>query len=131
MALKIEFVKQVLRFGIVGTTAAVVNLAIVIGLVEFKLLSPLGANIIAFAIAFQVSYFGHRLWTFSRTTNTHKTAIPRLLVISVSSFIANEGFFYVFLTVFQLPYILALFLTLTVLPVISFIFNKWWVFQEI
>ncbi|MES2218329.1 MAG: GtrA family protein [Pseudomonadota bacterium] len=130
MVLKIEFVKQVIRFVLIGSTAAMVNFSIVIALVESGLLSPLYANIIAFSIAFQVSYFGHRYWTFNRTVNTHKIAVPRLLLISGSSFIANEGIFYIFLNVFQLPYILALFLTLTVLPIVSFTFNKLWVFQE-
>jgi putative flippase GtrA len=130
MVLKVELLKQVMRFVVIGTLAAMVNLSIVISLVEANVLSPLLANIFGFAVAFQVSYFGHRYWTFNRTYNTHKIAVPRLLLISGSSFIANEGIFYLFLNLFQLPYIFALFSTLTVLPIISFILNKLWVFQE-
>jgi putative flippase GtrA len=130
MALKIDLAKQILRFIVIGTLAALVNFSIVIALVEANIMSPLLANVFAFAVAFQVSYFGHRYWTFSRTINAHKIALPRLFVISGSSFIANEGIFYLFLNLFQLPYIFALFLTLTILPIISFVFNKLWVFQE-
>jgi putative flippase GtrA len=130
MALKIELLKQIIRFGLVGSSAALVNFSIVVALVESGLLTPLVANVVAFFIAFHVSYFGHRYWTFSRTSQTHKTAMPRLLLLSISNFIINEGIFYVFLNTFKLPYPLALFFTLAVLPVITFTINKLWVFRE-
>jgi putative flippase GtrA len=44
MASKIEFFKQIIRFGIVGSTAAMINMSIVIALVESHLLPPLLAN---------------------------------------------------------------------------------------
>ena len=130
MASKIEFFKQIIRFGIVGSTAAMINMSIVIALVESHLLPPLLANIIAFGCAFQVSYFGHRYFTFHRNINSHQRAAPRLLLVSTSNFIANEGLFYIFLNIVKLPYILALFVTLASLPIVSFTFNKLWVFHE-
>ena len=130
MVFKIELLKQIIRFGLVGSSAALVNFSIVVALVETGLFTPLAANIFAFFIAFHVSYFGHRYWTFHRSSQPHKSAMPRLLLLSITNFIINEGIFYVFLNTFKLPYPIALFFTLAVLPVITFTINKLWVFRE-
>jgi putative flippase GtrA len=130
MASRIDFLKQIMRFGIVGTTAAMVNLSIVIFIVQCGWLQPLYANVIAFFIAFQVSYFGHRYWTFSKTIAAHKSAIPKLLLVSGSNFIANEGLFYFFLNVMKIPYPLALLIVLATLPVVTFTLGKLWIFRE-
>jgi putative flippase GtrA len=130
MASRIDFLKQVMRFGIVGSCAAMVNLTIVIIIVQCGWLQPLYANVIAFFIAFNVSYFGHRYWTFNRTLTPHKAAIPKLLLVSGSNFIANEGLFYFFLNVMKLPYPLALIIVLATLPIVTFTLGKLWIFRE-
>jgi putative flippase GtrA len=55
---------QLARFGVVGVAAMTVHWLVVMVLVPLGLL-PLIANMIAFAIAFNVSYIGHRNWTFA------------------------------------------------------------------
>lgn len=129
MDLKIKLLKQIMRFGIVGCTAAFVNFSIVVGLVEFGSLPPLYANIIAFTFAFQVSYLGHRFWTFHETITQHHVAAPRLLLVSGSNFFANEALFYFFMNMLHLPYMPALLLTLSILPAVTFTFGKFWVFR--
>ncbi len=119
-----------MRFGIVGVTAASVHFSLVIFFVELYALKPLQANVIAFLIAFQVSYWGHRYWTFRGTTNSHRVALPRLFVICGSSFIANEGLYYLVLTYLKLPYPLALLVVFAILPLVNFTFEKFWVFQN-
>jgi putative flippase GtrA len=87
------------------------------------------ANIVAFALAFQVSYFGHRYWTFSHTVAEHRAAVPKLLLVSISNFFANEGLFYFFMSTFKLPYTVALLLVLAILPIVTFTFSKFWIFR--
>lgn len=128
MALSHKLLPQFMRFGIIGMFAAIVHLGTVILLVESNLLPPLLANIIAFMIAFQVSYFGHRLWTFQADTE-HRRAFPKLLLVSCTTFIANEGLFYLLMTIFKMPYIAALFIVLTLLPIFTFTLSKLWVFR--
>src|SRR5689334_4721737 len=89
---------QMTRFATVGVVAAVVHFSLVVLLVEFCFLHPLYANVIAFFLAFQVSYFGHRYWTFKGTSARHQTALPKLLLISSLCFVVNEGLFYILLT---------------------------------
>ena len=120
---------QLARFGIVGVTAASVHFAIVVFLVELHYLQPLIANIVAFCIAVQVSYWGHRIWTFRGTKKNHWVAFSRLLLVSIVAFTVNESMFYILMTEYQLPYPVALFLILTILPFIVFAVNKMWVFE--
>lgn len=120
---------QIARFGVVGVMAAAVHLSMVFFLVETYHWQPLVANIFAFLTAFQVSYWGNRRWTFDRTVTLHRVAFPRLLFLNSMSFVMNEGLFYFFLAVFHLPYMLALFLVLTILPIATFTLSKFWVFR--
>ncbi len=120
---------QLARFGVVGLCAAIVHFCSVVILVELHWLQPLLANIVAFCIAFQVSYWGHRCWTFNGTKQAHVVAFTRLLLVSSAAFIANEGLFYLLMQHFALPYPLALVLVLAVLPLFVFTLNKMWVFE--
>jgi len=120
---------ELTRFGLVGISAAMIHFAIVVALVESQWLQPLVANIVAFSVAFQISYWGHRYWTFSGTQQKHAVAFPRLLLVSGLAFITNESLFYILMTLFKLPYMLALLMVLSVLPVAVFTLNKLWVFE--
>jgi len=121
-------ITQIFRFGIVGLTAATVHFSTVIFLVQMRFFIPLIANILGFLVAFQVSYFGHRLWTFQSTLTLHRIAIPKLLFVQSINLVANESLFYVFLS-YHLPYPIALLIVLTILPIFTFISNKLWVFR--
>lgn len=120
---------QLTRFGIVGLTAATIHFCIVVLLVEMHWLQPLVANIAAFCVSVQASYWGHRTWTFSGTTQRHAVAFRRLLVVSIVAFVLNESMFYMLISQYKLPYPLALFIVLSVLPLIVFTVNKIWVFE--
>ena len=119
---------QLFRFGIVGLTAAAIHISIVIALVQHAQLVPLVANAFAFCISFQMSYWGHRLWTFNDTDTLHRTALPKLLIVQILNFIANESLFYVFLSL-NIPYPVALVFVLTILPIFTFVSSKLWVFR--
>lgn len=129
MVLKNKLFRQLIRFGMVGASAATVHFSIVISLVEVGLMQPLIANVVGFLVAFQVSYWGHRYWTFHETSALHRIALPKLLLVASSGFAANESLFYIFTVVFNLPYPLALFLILSILPAINFTLSKLWVFR--
>lgn len=121
-------IKQLFRFGLVGILAAAVHMGIVVLIVQTWLIEPLIANVFAFAFSFQVSYWGHRLWTFEGTTALHRDAFPKLVFIQAINFAANETLFYTFLSM-DLPYPIALFITLAILPVFTFFSSKLWVFR--
>jgi putative flippase GtrA len=121
-------IKQLFRFGVVGLTAATVHFYIVVSIVETWDIVPLIANVFAFGISFQISYWGHRMWTFVGTTTLHREAFPKLVFIQALNFAANESLFYVFLAM-DLPYPVALAIVLTILPIFTFVSSKLWVFR--
>ncbi len=119
---------QVCRFGIVGLTAAAIHFSIVVCLVRADWLAPLVANIVGFMVSFQVSYWGHRLWTFNDNMTLHRVAFLKLLLVQIVNFTANESLFYFFL-LFNFPYEVALLMVLTILPIFTFVSSKLWVFK--
>ncbi|HTM64465.1 MAG TPA: GtrA family protein [Gammaproteobacteria bacterium] len=120
---------QVARFLTVGVGAATVHFTIVVLLVQLLNYAPLIANVGGFVVSFQVSYWGHRLWTFSETDVSHREAYPKLVMVQVLNFCMNEYLFYFFLS-YNLPYPLALLIVLSILPAFTFVMNKFWVFQS-
>lgn len=122
--------QQLLRFGCIGAAAAAVHMGVVALLVPFGL-HPLLANIIGFVSAFNVSYLGHRFWTFgNRTPLSHKRSIARFWGIAVTSFAINELLFFLFLNYTTLPYLVALFLVLILVTPITFILSRVWAFAK-
>jgi hypothetical protein len=82
---------QLARFGVVGLTAASVHFSIVVILVQNELFVPLVANIVAFLISFQVSYWGHRRFTFPGSVTQHREAYSKLVFLQLANLAANEG----------------------------------------
>ena len=121
-------VGQVARFGIVGLSAAAIHFSTVMMLVQYFAMQPLVANILGFCVAFQMSYWGHRLWTFNAGSIQHSDALPRLIAVQIGNLVANEALFYTFLRM-HIPYQLALLIVLTTLPIFTFLLNKFWVFR--
>jgi putative flippase GtrA len=120
---------QISRFLTIGTLAAAVHFGMVVWLVQSYDYLPLIANVAGFVVSFQISYWGHRLWTFSGTDVSHREAYPRLVLIQVLNFGMNESLYYFFLG-FGLPYQWALLIVLAILPIFTFISSKFWVFQN-
>lgn len=125
---KFSLFLQIFRFGLVGLTAAAIHFSTVVFIVQFFAVAPLIANIFGFLISFQMSYWGHRRWTFHETESLHRIAIPKLFIVQILNFAGNETLFYVFLLL-KLPYPLALLIVLSILPFFTFVSSKLWVFR--
>ena len=121
--------QQIVRFGMVGCTGAFINMLVVVFMVEHLHWHPLTANIVGFLCSFNVSYLGHRLYTFSdQVSNKHMTSASRFLIIAVSGLLLNEGLFYLFLTYCHLHYTVSLIFVIAIIATINFILNKYWAF---
>lgn len=123
----IDLVKQLTRFGIVGLIAATIHFTTVVTIVTYTGMHPLLANIVAFVVSFQLSYWGHRTWTFRESIAAHREAFPKLLLVQAFNLIGSELLFFILLQM-NLPYKVALVLVLMILPVFTFLASKLWVF---
>jgi putative flippase GtrA len=120
---------QIFKFGCIGVLAAIVNFIVVIFLVEKFAWHPLTSNILGFILAFQVSFFGHRHWTFkSANIKNHHVAWAKFFIVAIFSLGLNQAS-YAFYLFFISHYTLALFLALATVPPITFILSKIWAFK--
>ncbi len=123
-------IKQLLRFGMTGCMAAMVQYLTVILIVETLHINPLWANVIGFACGFIVSFFGHRFWTFRGCDRKIIVGLPMFLVVAGINFIINQSLFYIFLQPLKLHYASALFISLCFMAATTFLLSKLWVFRH-
>ena len=126
-----KLIKQVMRFGSVGVLATLANGAIYAGLTAFFGLQPLLSNLLAFLVAFALSFQGHFHWTFGDDSDgrRHKSAaLPRFLIASLLGLCLNSLIVYLIVHVWTLSYLYALFGFVFVTPPVLFLINRFWAF---
>ncbi|ASP37497.1 polysaccharide biosynthesis protein GtrA [Bacterioplanes sanyensis] len=117
---------QLLRFGLVGGLATVVHLAMAWWAIQqWPELSPFWVNLIAFVVAFQVSFWGHSRFTFRQQGHWLK-----FLSVTVTGFAINNSFLWVFLTLGVEDSFLAICLSVALVPLFVFVASKLWVFAQ-
>src|SRR5882757_11403795 len=79
---------QLLRFGIVGLLATATHAAIYGYAVSKTAIPPLTANPAAFAVAFAISFVGHRYWTFAEQNS--ERALPKFFATALLGFCSNQ-----------------------------------------
>lgn len=121
--------KQVLRYILIGGTAASVQFVMLIIFVEYFSCKPLVANIIGYGFGFMVSFTGHCYWTFKGNTQPRVTLIASYLLLTVLNFTLNQSGFYLLFHVGGLSYPFALVVDLAIVTIITFLINKHWVFR--
>jgi putative flippase GtrA len=116
-------------FVAVGCAAAAVHFAVVLLLVGGGFVrAPLVANILAWCVAFGVSYLGHRALTFRRQQAPLARSALRFAVVSLGGLALNEAAYAVLLHFTPLRYDVALVLVLLGVAVITYWLGRHWAF---
>ncbi len=129
-----------LRFIAVGGCAAVVHYIVVLLCVEYFQIAVLLANVVAFLLAFCVSFSGHAYLTFypAELSNVSdaiwpmqrfKKTLPRFFIVAVSAFACNEMLLYFLIKHIDWPYQFALAVTLMAVAGVTYIVSKYWAFN--
>ena len=113
---------------VVGASAAFTHLA-VFALVE-PYLWPEVANAAGFAVAFVVSFAGHRWLSFQDADTSFWQSLRRFALTALAGFAANEVFFVVLLRGLGLPSFLALFVALVLASAQTFVLSRLWAFRR-
>lgn len=116
------------RFGLVGSLATVIHVAILWMLLSETLLPVLMANTIAFLCAFGFSFAGNYLWTFG-APGSPKRAVLRFLTISASAFLLNSVLLATILELDWFDPTSAAIGTAAIIPVITFLASRFWGFK--
>lgn len=120
--------REALCFIAVGVSALITHWLVVVLLVPLLGLHPLLANVVAFLVAFNVSYFGHRHLTFQASGRTHRQTLPRFATVAASSFLLNEALYWALLSYTPLRYDIAMLLVLGSVAVLTYVLGKFWAF---
>lgn len=121
--------QQLIWFGLIGASAAVVHLGLVWWLVAQFGLAPLVANVIGFSVAFFVSFFGHHQRTFATHGAPVRQALPRFVLVAALGFVSNEVLYAVLLR-WGMEYRLALFLVLVAVAGMTWLLSRFWAFRR-
>lgn len=112
------------RFGGVGVIATLVHLGVAgLALMVWPDMSPFLANLIAFLVAFQVSFWGHRRFTFRRSGRAH-----RFFVLAFAGFALNNGVLAALLGLTALNGIVAITAATFAVPLLMYIAARFWAF---
>ena len=127
------WISQLMRFGMVGGAATLTHAGVYYYLVAGKLLTPLLANFAAYAVAFSVSFIGHRHWTFgdARKDRRNNYAIFRFLSVSLSGLAINSAAVLLLVNLLRLPDWTPLIVIVGMTPIFTFLLNRFWVFYTL
>jgi putative flippase GtrA len=118
---------QLFKFGIVGASGFVLNLAI------YQALLGLGAHTAA-AISFVVSaasnYWWNRHWTFAHVKGSFALQGMRFYVVSIVAFAVNQFWLAVFLDLMGLGKTISQALAIVLVTPLNFLGNKLWSFRR-
>jgi putative flippase GtrA len=117
-----------LWFLAVGASAALTHVA-VFALTQQRLLPEL-ANAAGFAVAFVVSFFGHRRLSFRDAGTTLAQSLGRFALTALAGFAANEAVFALLLRVAGWPALLALLAALVAAAGQTFLLSRFWAFRR-
>lgn len=118
------------KFCIVGGAAAFTHYLIFMLLVHLTSITLALDNLMAFSIAFWVSYFGHRIFTFNVHKTRHRHVLPKFLLVACLGFIFNEAFLLTTQYFFPAENLSALIiLTIVMTAIFTFFLSKFFAFK--
>lgn len=118
--------RQILFFASIGASAALVHLLVVLNLVSQFTVEPLLANVLAFFIAFNVSYLGHKHLSFSQLDNHKQLSLPHFFLVASTAGLLNELLYFLLLKYTSIHYLAALIIVLGLVAVYSFLLSRFW-----
>lgn len=84
---------QLARFTTTGAAAALTHYSIVMLLFKRNIALQY-ANLVAFLLAYWVSYFGHRIFTFKAQHISHRHTLPKFTLVAGLGFYSMRVFSY-------------------------------------
>ena len=123
-----QLVRQLLSFGSVGMLATLAHVAVAYALLTATSINPYAANLAGFLSAVGISFFGNARVTFAYG-EAWWPAFTRFAVVSLTSL----GLTTAILAVVEaqaLPYWAYVLATLAIVPPLTFLLSKFWVFAS-
>ena len=134
---------QAARFGAVGLAATAVHYAVLVGCVDGAGLAAAPSNGLAFLVALSVTFLGQSVWVFpgapsaaardagglaARLAQADALRLARFAAAAVAGFAANAAVMALAVDAAGLPYRAGFAIGLAVVPPLSFVLARSWVF---
>lgn len=123
-----QLVRQLLSFGSVGMLATLAHVAVAYALLTTTSINPYAANLAGFLSAVGISFFGNARVTFGYS-EAWWPAFTRFVVVSLTSLGLTTTILAVIET-WSLPYWTYVLATLAIVPPLTFLLSKFWVFAR-
>jgi len=120
---------EIVRFGITGVLATATHYLVLSTLVELAGVSPTLANGAAFCVAVGVTYAGQSLWVF-KVRSHGLMQVQKFLLTAMGGLLANMGLMALLNRGIGMDYRIAFVIILFVVPLGTYLINKFWVFAE-
>jgi len=117
---------QLVKFGIVGATGYVINLAVFAGTVGWGVHV---AATISFLVAAASNYWWNRVWTFANQRRRVATQGARFFVVSVVVYGVNQLWLVVFIDWLNWRKVLSQAIAIVLVTPLNFLGNKLWSFR--
>jgi putative flippase GtrA len=125
-AIKVEAFR-LLRFGLVGTSVALLYYVSSVAVVATALGTPLVATTIASVVSVFASYFGHMHFSFAVEPN-HRKFVWRFGIAAAASYGLNLVLTWLLMHRLHIPYPIGFAIITAALPAWTYIVGRWWVF---
>jgi putative flippase GtrA len=125
---QINVTERMLRHLVVGGTATLFYLMLLVLLVELLNMHPVLATCVAFLVMEIFIYAANWSWVHEPTLG-HRSAVARYIVAIVVALALNSGIMALTVDVLGLWYIWGLAAAVLILPVTNFLLNSYWVFR--
>lgn len=119
---------QLARFTTTGAAAALTHYSIVMLLFKRNIALQY-ANLIAFLLAYWVSYFGHRIFTFKAQHIAHRQTLPKFTLVAGLGFLFNESFLLLSNLYFSAPVSTLVCVAIVLTSIVTFLLNRFFAFQ--
>jgi len=120
---------QLARFTTTGAAAALTHYSIVMLLFKRNIALQY-ANLIAFLLAYWVSYFGHRIFTFKAQHISHRHTLPKFTLVAGLGFLFNESFLLLSNLYFSTPVSTLVCVAIVLTSIVTFLLNRFFAFQH-
>lgn len=121
---------QIAKYGVVGVIATIAHNLFYHYMMEAQYMTSTLNNLLAYSVSLQVSYWGHRLVTFSNPKNLNtKASIHKFLISAGTAILISSIVSYVLIDTLKYSHYYLIAFNVTCMPLFSFMILKLWVFR--
>ena len=125
----LTFIKQFIKFGIVGVSNTLLSLVIYYVLVLFVGVHYILANTVAFVISVLNAYYWNSKYVFKRSAGSRPKQLAKVYASYGTTFLVSTGLLFLMVDIIGMSEVVAPIINLGVTVPLNFLLNKYWAFR--